>query len=353
MFTKELLSKKSSWEFLQSTDSSIILYGTGNGADKVLDKFAKLGIKIKEVAASQNFVRKRDFRGYTVKPINEILNEYHNPVIALGFATSVSEVIEEIKALCKTHKVIMPVVPVFGETVFDREYVENHKEELEKSRSLLFDEESKRVFDNMVHFQFTGNLSYLFSAESSRTDALINILNLNSKEYMLDLGAYRGDTIEELITLTGGYSHITAFEPDRKTFEKLSDYAKNKDNITLYPYAVWKEKKELTFSGGGGRQSTLDEKGKYSVYATDVDSLIKNQTVTYLKADVEGVEEEMLKGAKNLLTNQKPKLSISCYHKTEDLCTLIPLTHNINPEYKIHLRHHPYIPFWDTNLYCI
>ncbi len=353
MLTNELLKQNSSWEFLQSTDSPIILYGTGNGADKVLNKFAESGIEIKEVTASQSFVRKRDFRGYTVKSINEAISKYPNSIIVLGFATSVPEVMEEIKTLCKTQRVIMPVVPVFGETIFDRKYIEANREALEYSRSLLFDEESKRVFDNMVYFQFTGDLSYLFSAESSRSDDLIKILNLSDKEFMLDLGAYRGDTIEELIKLTGGYNHITALEPDRKTFEKLTDYAKNKDNITLYPYAVWNEKKELTFSGGGGRQSTLDEKGKYTVHATDVDSLVKNQPVTYLKADVEGVEEEMLKGAKNLLSIQKPKLSISCYHKTEDLCTLIPLIHSINPEYKIHLRHHPYIPFWDTNLYCL
>jgi len=25
----------------------------------------------------------------------------------------------------------------------------------------------------------------------------------------------------------------------------------------------------------------------------------------------------------------------------------------INPKYKIHLRHHPYIPAWDTNIYCM
>jgi len=247
----------------------------------------------------------------------------------------------------------MPVVPVFGNTVFDREYVEHHAEELENSRSLLFDKESKRVFDNMITFQFTGDMSYLFSSESSRKDALTDILNLNANEYMLDLGAYRGDTIEELLGLKGGYSRVIAFEPDRKSFEKLSAYAKSKENITLYPYAVWSEGKELVFSGGGGRQSTLGEGGKYTVEARDVDSVIGTNIVTYLKADVEGAEAEMITGASHLLLTQKPKLSIACYHKTEDLCTLIPMINKANPEYKIFLRHHPYIPFWDTNLYCI
>ncbi len=350
---KELLKSQSSWELLQNTDKPIVLYGTGNGADMVLDELERLGINISAVTASEGFVRKRDFRGFTVKSLSSIQGEYKDFIIILGFATCIDEVMSAIKELSQKHQLIMPVVPVFGNTIFNREYVEQNADALENSRSLLYDDESKRVFDSMVKFQFTGELSCLFGAESTREDALREILNLTDKEDMLDLGAYRGDTIKELVDLTGGYSSVTALEPDRKSFEKLKSYTKDMKNISLYPYAVWREKKELTFSGGGGRQSTLADSGKYTVTATDIDSLINNKIITYIKADVEGVEEEMFCGMKALLKEQKPKLSIACYHKTEDLCTLIPLLHSINPEYKIHLRHHPYIPFWDTNLYCI
>lgn len=351
--TEKLLSVKSSWEKLRETTKPIFIYGTGNGADKVLDEFERLGIKIHGVCASEGFVRKRDFRGFQVQSVNSVIENYEDCIIAPVFASSIPEICNFIKDLTIKTTVIMPVVPVFGNTLFNREYVETHLKELENSRSLLFDEESKRVFDNMVYFQYTGDFSYLFCSESIRNDDLRNILRLTNKEDMLDLGAYRGDTIEELINLTGGYSSVIAFEPDRKSFDKLRFYAEGKENITLYPYAVYSERKELVFSGGGGRQSTLDQSGRYTVTAIDVDSVIKDTPITYLKADVEGVEEEMLMGMQNLLKTQKPKLSLACYHKTEDLCTLIPLLHKINPEYKIYLRHHPYIPFWDTNLYCI
>lgn len=349
----ELLKEQSSWEKLQATTKPIILYGTGNGADMVIDELNRLRVTISAVTASEGFVRKRAFRGFTVKSLNDIEKEYKDFIIILGFATSVHDVMNSIKELSKKHQIIMPVVPVFGDAIFNRAYIENNADTLEHCRSLLFDEESKQVFDSMVRFQFTGELTCLLGAESSRTDALKNVLRLTDTEDMLDLGAYRGDTIKELIDLTGGYSSIVALEPDRKSFEKLSEFTKDMKNVTLYPYAVWSEQKKLIFSGGGGRQSTISDSGKYSVTATDIDSLTGDKTITYVKADVEGVEAEMLMGMKNLLQTQKPKLSIACYHRTEDLCTLIPLINSINPEYKIHLRHHPYIPFWDTNLYCI
>ena len=350
---KKILSKSSSWEVLATADKPIVLYGTGNGADKVIDELYRLNIKISEVIASDGFVRKRTFRNFTVKSLREIEEKYEDFILLIGFASGIPHVMQYIRDLSCKYQTLMPVVPVFSNTIFNREYVLANSEKLEYSRSLLYDKESRKVFDKMAEFQYTGDLSCLFSIESTREDALKSILNLTDKEDMLDLGAYRGDTIEELISLTGDYRSVTALEPDRKSFEKLQIYAKNKDSITIYPYAVWNENTELIFSGGGGRQSTLSNDGKYTVPAVTVDSLINNKSITYIKADVEGVEKEMLQGMQNILKTQKPKLSIACYHKTEDLCTLIPLIHSINPDYKIHLRHHPYIPCWDTNLYCI
>ena len=348
-----ILSLDSSWELLTKTDKPIILYGTGNGADIVIDELSRLGVKISEVAASEGFVRKRDFRGFTVRSIKDITENYQDFIIILGFASCIPQVMEDIKKLSQKYQVIMPVVPVFGNTIFNREYLEKHLEELKNIRDMLFDEESKRVFDNMILFHFTGELHYLFDSESTRETALTDILKLTDKEDMLDLGAYRGDTIEELISLTGGYSSVLSLEPDKKSFDKLCNYLSGKENTQALPYAVWNCEKELVFSGGGGRQSTLSENGKYTVQAVAVDSITNDRKITYVKMDVEGVEKEAIQGMQVLMKAQKPKLSIACYHRTEDLCTLIPLIKSINPQYKIHLRHHPYIPFWDTNLYCI
>ncbi len=351
---ENILKEASSWEKLSQTKLPIILYGTGNGADSVLENFKNKGVSISDIMASDGFVRERFFQGFKVKSLSEIENTYAEFVIALSFASSLPDVLEIIKKLSKKHPLVVPVVPVFGDTVMDREYLTSNKEALENSYNLLADKESKRVFENMIRFQFTGELPYLFDIESTREDALKNILKLTEQEDMLDLGAYRGDTVEEIIRLFGGVSSATCFEPDPKTFQKLLEYSKKKENVTPLPFAAWCEEREFNFSGGGGRQSAIYENGKQLVKAVAVDRILKEtQRVTYVKMDVEGAEKEALMGMKRLLKSQKPKLSIAAYHRTEDLCTLIPLIKSLNPEYKIHLRHHPYIPCWDTNLYCI
>jgi hypothetical protein len=73
----------------------------------------------------------------------------------------------------------------------------------------------------------------------------------------------------------------------------------------------------------------------------------------YIKADVEGADMETLIGMQKTMENCKPKLNFSAYHRFEDIFRLALYIHSVNPDYKIFLRHHPYIPAWDTNLYCI
>ncbi len=346
--TDKILQNLSVWEKLKSENRAIVLYGTGNGADTVLDIFESLGITPSAVCASDGFVRSRTFRGFEVMSITDAKKKFESPLFCLCFASSIDEVMDNIKAL----NPLVPVVPVFGCDYIDRDFLLKNKIKINSAYDLLADEKSKEIFENILTFEFTGELSYLLKTESTREEALCELLNLSGKEHYADLGAYRGDTVEELINLCGGFEKAYAFEPDKKTFLKLAYNTKNLENLTLFPYALWNENKILTFSGGGGRQSALNDKG-YEVEAVALDNILGDKKLTYIKADVEGVEKEALAGMSRILREQKPKLCISAYHRSGDIFELILQIHQINPEYKIHLRHHPYIPAWDTNLYAI
>ncbi len=346
--TEKLLSYTSVWEKLKNEKFPIVLYGTGNGADTVLDIFESLGIKASAVCASDGFVRKRTFRGFEVVSINEAQKSFENPLFCLCFASSIPEVVDKIINL----NPLVPVVPVFGKDIIDRDFLIKNKEKINSAYNLLEDEKSKEAFENILTFQFTGELSYLLKTESTREEALCELLKLSDKEHYADLGAYRGDTLEELIKLCGGFSQAYAFEPDKKTFLKLKENTKGYENLSLFPYALWSENTTLNFSGGGGRQSALSNEG-YEVKAVALDNILGDKKITYIKADVEGAEKEALEGMSRILREQKPKLCISAYHRSADIFELILQIHSINPDYQIHLRRHPYIPAWDTNLYAI
>lgn len=349
---ENLLNEKSSWEILKETALPIAVYGTGNGADRVFNEFSHLGIKVAAVTASDTFVRKRTFRGFEVKSISETLKEHGEAVIVIAFASHLPQVTDNIKSLMKSHTVIMPSVPVYGNSIFNKDFFKSHLSEIESAYSLLADEKSKQVFENIIKFQLSGNLKFTFECETEKNEAF-ELLNLGEKENYLDLGAYRGDTIDEFLHYTGKYSSITALEPDEKTFKKLSLHCERLENVTLLNNAVWDDLKSISFQKGKGRGSSESD-GNCEITSITVDSILNEAApFSYIKADVEGAEINMLNGALHTVSKYKPKLNISAYHRSEDIFSLTNKIHKMNPDYKIYLRHHPHISFWDTNLYCI
>lgn len=348
---EDLLTTESSWEFLKRTPLPIAVYGTGNGADKVFDEFEKLGITVSAVVASDGFVRKRTFHGFEVKSVSGLEGEIEDFVIALAFASPLTEVIENIKSLSLHHKVIMPSVPVYESEIFNKEFLKNNLTEIELAYSSLADEQSKKVFENIIRFQITGDLNYCFDCETAKDEAF-NILNLSENESFLDLGAYRGDTIEEFLKYVKSYKKIVAVEPDTRTFKKLQLNCENLHNCVTLNNAIWSENCTLTFDGNKGRGASAKPHGEEKS-AICVDCITeKYGDFSYINIDIEGAESEMLKGA-NLTLKNKPKLCMAVYHKSEDIFALINKVKEMNDNYKIYLRHHKHISFWDTNIYCI
>ena len=156
---KNLLKIESSWELLQSTTLPIVIYGTGNGSDRVFEEFEKLGISVSAVCASDGFVRTRSFRGFQVKSISQIENEFEDFVVVLCFASPLTEVIDNIKTLSKRHKVIMPSVPVYGDNIFNKDFLEKHIDEIELAISTLTVYAKEK--DNILFYEYADTIEIL------------------------------------------------------------------------------------------------------------------------------------------------------------------------------------------------
>lgn len=348
---EELLKTESSWELLKNTALPVAVYGTGNGADHVFSEFDRLGIKSSAVVASDGFVRKRTFHGFEVKSVSQAEAEFGDFVIALCFASPLPQVIESIKKLSEKHRVIMPSVPVFGNNIFNKGFLKNNLPAIEKAYTLLSDKQSQKVFESIVRFQITGNLNCCFDCETEKDEAF-EILDLGENESFLDLGAYRGDTVEEFLKHAKSYKKIVAVEPDKRTFRKLQTSCENLNNFTALNNAVWSQNCTLRFDGNKGRGASAKAEGE-EISTISTDYIFETYgNFTYLNIDVEGAENEMLRGAVSALKT-KPKLCMAAYHRSEDIFELINKINSINADYKIYLRHHPHISFWDTNIYCV
>lgn len=346
------LDEFSVWEKLKNSKEPIVMYGTGNGADKVLDVLLEKGIEISGVTASSTFVRNRSFRGFQVMPLSYFEEKFSSFTVIVTFGTSIPDVMENIYKIAENHQVLVPVVPVTGTEVFDRAFLEKHREEIDLSYNLMADDFSKEIFAGYVNFLFGGELSVLKEITTPETEAFNSILKLSQEESYIDIGAYRGDTVDTFLSYTNGkYSNIVCAEPDTKSYNKLTAHCKDLKNFKAFNAAVTDIDGVVGFSNVHGRQSAIG--GDHPTSSVTLNTLCRGIAPTYIKIDAEGSEQEIISAGVEILANYKPKLNAAVYHKCSDIFALPLLINKANTDYKIHLRHHPYIPAWDTLLYCV
>lgn len=346
----EFIKEENVWDTLKKSEKPLILYGMGLGAEKIMAELEQRGMRADDIFASDEFVRGHYFKGYKVLKYSEVCEKYDDFNVVLCFASHIDEVIERIAKINEEHTVFAPDVPVAGGGLFTREYIEQNEQKFDEAYNLLADEESKRVYRNILNFKVSGKIKYLLTSFCDKAEVYSDILKLGENEEITDLGAYDGDTIREFTAATGGkYKHITALEPDAKSYKKLIKNTDGMKNLTALNMGAWNKKDTLIFSAAAGRNSKLSAEG-VSVEVTDIDSL--ELSPTFIKMDIEGSEMKALEGGEKTIKKNLPKLYVCAYHRNEDLFALPLKIHELSDRYKIYFRHSKYIPAWESNFYC-
>ncbi len=349
-----ITEKTTCWERLQKETRPIYIYGMGDGAMKIMSVFRQYGIKTSGIFASDDFVRGHYFQGFKVLKLSEVEEKEDDFAVVLAFAAGYEELVNRIKEINRKHTLYVPDVPVIGSGLFTYDYCVRHASELETVYSMLADSLSKKVFASIINFKISGDIKYLEDITSTKIEIYRDIIKPNLNEHYVDLGAYNGDTIKELLEITRDkYVSIYAMEPDRKNFKKLAKYVNEKEHIYAYNNAAWCIDTQLPFASKSGRQSSLANMGTKMIDARSVDSILEGREATLIKMDVEGAEREALWGACRTISKYNPRLMVALYHRNEDIFELPLLVHKLNPKYKLYIRHQLYIPAWETNLYAV
>ena len=135
------------WKYLAQTEKNIVMYGMGNGADKILAICEKYGIEIKDFFASDGFVRGHSFHGKTVLSYSAAKEKYgaENMIVLLSFASSLPDVLENIYKIASECELYAPDVPVCGSNLFSIEFYNENIDKINQVRELLADELSKKI----------------------------------------------------------------------------------------------------------------------------------------------------------------------------------------------------------------
>ncbi len=360
------------WAYLQKTDKPIWLYGMGDGAMKVLRAMELYGIKAKGVFASDHFARDKIFCGFPIQKFSQVKEMYPDKdfIILLCFAAFRDDLYPVILDIAGEYELYAPDVPVVydpncgKEDFFSPDYVKAHEKEFTSVYDMLADEQSRQVFRDLLSFKCSGRVEYLDRCTTDMAEVYHHLIKPQKSDVYVDLGAYNGDTVTEFLTHSGGSCQkAIALEPDARNYKKLCAQCelltRTAGETVFMPIHAGAHSKEdtMTFAVNTGRSGKLqgNEKPKKTVEVRvcAVDDILCGDKADVIKLDVEGAEREALIGCAKTIAAYKPRLLVSAYHRNEDLFALPLQIMAMNPDYQVYLRHHKYIPAWESCFYFI
>ncbi len=346
------------WDEIAAETRPIVIYGMGNGADKLIDRLAEYGVTVSDVFASDGFVRGHSFRGMRVLSLSEVREKYDDFLILLSFASSRPEVIEMLRDVDAKYDMLVPDMPVADTSeYFDRNFYNLHYMDILRAYNSLADDESRAVFSAAVNYKLTGRLHCLLETYST-TDEIYSLLPREDVHHYIDVGAYNGDTLREALRYFPNLREAVAVEPDPRTYKRLRKYADTVTEIDLHTVNA-----AALDSGGQGellsaanRNSTVVATASYehrteTVATVTVDSLARH--TDYIKYDVEGAELPALVGSHNLIADSSPALLVSLYHRSRDIFYLTNYLNEKYPAYRPYLRRTLCIPAWELALILV
>lgn len=319
---------------------TVVVWGAGNTSEMQASVFDEERMNVKYFADNDINKQKKLFCGKKVLSCEEV-RKLENPIVLISCGTI--EGIIYIREQLNKYNI---------ESMTIEEYMYGtYKKSVVEAIELLNDEESKIVYCSLLLGKILEiNIQSLVCVDNQYF-ALDQINVFNTDEVFVDVGAYTGDTIAQYIEKSRGcFKKIYAFEPAEynkaeleKTIDNLQENWKfDHSKIEIIQAGLGDKNTFMCTSsdcGVGVRlQSTLETVNSIQVYR--LDDYLTNKKITFLKADIEGFEMKLLKGAKRVIKEYKPRLAISIYHKVSDYYELIIYLKSLVSSYHFAIRHH-------------
>lgn len=173
-------------------------------------------------------------------------------------------------------------------------------------------------------------------------------------EVFIDGGAYKGeDTIAFTKWCNGQYQDAYVFEPDKNNYQDTCQNLLDAGIVSqVFHRGLWSKSEKMGFSSGIQASSHVDLAGNGQIQMSSVDEVLQGKRASFIKMDVEGCELEAIAGASETIEKYHPRLAVCVYHKPEDIFEIPAAIMNLDPHYRLYLRHYSYI-FTETVLYAV
>lgn len=207
---------------------------------------------------------------------------------------------------------------------------EYHKIRLKKEKECLYVDKRipiESIYQTIVEQMYDWQWHYYQIPETK----------VKSNDIVLDCGCAEG--IFTFLCYRNA-KHIFVFEPLPEYLSGLEKTFEGTNSVTIVKSALG-DKMGIAYLERNGISSHITtEKTDTIVQMDTIDNFCKQNGLrySYLKADLEGYEINLLKGASDTIKQFKPKIAITTYHKANDVEEIRSFLLNLNPDYHILLK---------------
>ncbi|WP_121626853.1 FkbM family methyltransferase [Poseidonibacter antarcticus] len=335
------------FDYINQRDKKLVeLFISSNKTKKYILGINKLGksvLKHLEVdGIIDDFTRVQSSRKKTVLKIQDVPKDSIILTVATGSPLEVKIKLDE---LGYTHFNYLAFIRYSKLDLVHPPFIMDFKDDFLKNESkyqetydLLEDKKSKEIFTKILNFKMTFDLDFMEGFTNNHKEQYFDkeiipkIKNIN----FVDGGAYVGDTLPQIINNFPDYNKIYCIEPNDLHLKIAKRDFPNQRDIEFINCGLGKEKITSTISQDEQNNCSHDY---HAQNINTIDNLI-NEKIDFIKMDIEGAEQDAIKGATNTIKLYHPILAICIYHKAEDWYKVPKMVLNIKNDYKIYLRHY-------------
>ncbi len=165
-------------------------------------------------------------------------------------------------------------------------------------------------------------------------------------DIVLDVGAYIGTWTKH--ALAQGAKVVVAIEPSPQSVECLKrnlagEVAAGK--VIIYPKGIWDSEGALTLFGdsstGVGNSFVEQNNSAQMINAIPVTTIDKVTAelhlarVDFIKADVKGATERLMRGGSDVIRRYSPRIAVSTEEPVDNAGAIAALAHQIQPTYQM------------------
>lgn len=312
-------------------DKPLVLYGAGELGKMALHLLETIGQPpLMIVDAQANYYRNNIFwQGKNLVAPNDVPKDLQEKAL---LAVTIATIPYSDLAGILSDAGWLDIVPFYdiAEAYRDRYPLSNgwildsfDEYDLLKTREVL-----QRWDDNVSrahHLQFLA--WHRFREDWQFTDAPVTANNryfipeatpaIRKAKKFLDVGAYHGNVTRHFMEIQADFEKIWMFEPDTANRQVIDEWRETlpietTSKVKVFPFALAANSGLKSFASGYGYASQLNEIGKELITTKNLDKM--ELSADFIKLHLEGMELEVLKGAKKIIENQRPVIALTVYH---------------------------------------